>query len=61
MRAGKVVGKYKMAKHFELKIGEESFGYRRKPESIAAEAALDGLYAGRTSVAASLIGSRLAL
>ena len=38
MRVGKVIGKYKMAKHFELKIGEASFGYRRKPESIAAEA-----------------------
>ena len=41
VRAGKVVGKYKMAKHFELDIEEDSFGYRRKPESIAAEAALD--------------------
>ena len=51
VRVGKVVGKYKMAKHFELKIGEESFGYRRKPESIAAEAALDGLYVVRTSLA----------
>ena len=50
VRVGKVVGKYKMAKHFELKIGEESFGYRRKPESIAAEAALDGLYVVRTSL-----------
>ena len=51
VRVGKVVGKYKMAKHFELKIGEASFGYRRKPESIAAEAALDGLYVVRTSLA----------
>ena len=39
VRVGKVVGKYKMAKHFELDIEEDSFGYRRKPESIAAEAA----------------------
>ena len=51
VRAGKVVGKYKMAKHFELDIEEDSFGYRRKPESIAAEAALDGLYVVRTSLA----------
>ena len=51
VRVGKVIGKYKMAKHFELKIGEASFGYRRKPESIAAEAALDGLYVVRTSLA----------
>ena len=53
LRAGKVVGKYKMAKHFELDIEEDAFGYRRKPESIAAEAALDGLYVVRTSLPAS--------
>ncbi len=53
VRVGKVVGKYKMAKHFELDIEEDAFGYRRKPESIAAEAALDGLYVVRTSLPAS--------
>ena len=31
MRVGKVIGKYKMAKHFELDIAETSFSYRRKP------------------------------
>ena len=31
VRVGKVVGKYKMAKHFELDIEEDSFGYRRSP------------------------------
>ena len=51
VRVGKVVGKYKMAKHFDLDIEEDAFGYRRKPESIAAEAALDGLYVVRTSLA----------
>ena len=53
VRVGKVVGKYKMAKHFELDIEEDSFGYRRESESIAAEAALDGLYVVRTSLPAS--------
>ena len=52
VRAGKVVGKYKMAKHFDLDIEEDAFGHRRKPESIAAEAALDGLYVVRTSLPA---------
>ncbi len=52
LRAGKVVGKHKMAKHFELDIEDDAFGYRRKPESIAAEAALDGLYVVRTSLPA---------
>ena len=50
VRVGKVIGRYKVAKHFELHIEEDSFGYLRKPESIAAEAALDGLYVVRTSL-----------
>ncbi len=50
LRVGKVIGKYKMAKHFELGIADDSFSYRRKVESIAAEAALDGLYVVRTSL-----------
>ncbi len=50
LRVGKVIDKYKMAKHFELTITEESFTYRRKAESITAEAALDGLYVVRTSL-----------
>ncbi len=49
---GKVVNQYKVAKHFELEIGEVAFVFRRKADSIAAEAALDGLYIIRTSVPA---------
>lgn len=49
---GKVVNQYKVAKHFELEIGEATFAFRRKADSIAAEAALDGLYIIRTSVPA---------
>ena len=50
LRVGKVIGKYKMAKHFVLAIKDQSFGYRRDAESIAREAALDGLYVVRTSL-----------
>ena len=53
LRVGKVIGKYKMAKHFVLDIKDQSFGYRRDAESIAREAALDGLYVVRTSLPAS--------
>jgi len=52
VRVGKLINQYKVAKHFELTIGEATFSFRRKPESIAAEAALDGLYIIRTSVPA---------
>ncbi len=50
VRVGKVINQYKVAKHFELVIDERSFSFRRKPDSIATEAALDGLYIIRTSV-----------
>ena len=53
LRVGKVIGKYKMAKHFALDITETSLTYRRKGDAIAAEAALDGLYIVRTSVPAT--------
>ena len=50
-RVGKVIGRYKMAKHFEWSIDQKGlFTYRRNASSIAAEAALDGLYVIRTSV-----------
>ncbi|MGZ6670425.1 MAG: IS1634 family transposase [Solirubrobacteraceae bacterium] len=48
-RAGRVTNKYKVAKHFELEIADGVFGYRRKTEQIAQEAALDGIYVLRTT------------
>jgi hypothetical protein len=51
LRVGKVVNQYKVAKHFELSIGVASFSFQRKRQSIATEAALDGIYIIRTSVA----------
>src|SRR4030095_10584800 len=53
LRVGKVVNQYKVAKHFELAIGDNSFTFERKREAIAAEAALDGIYIIRTSVDAA--------
>jgi hypothetical protein len=48
-RAGRVINKYKVAKHFETEIADGSFSYRRKTEQIEAEAALDGIYVLRTT------------
>jgi transposase len=53
LRVGKLVNQYKVAKHFELAIGERTFTFARKLDAIAAEAALDGLYIIRTSVGAA--------
>ena len=50
VRVGKIINQYKVAKHFELVIGDAAFSFARKPDSIAAEAALDGIYIIRTSV-----------
>ena len=50
LRVGRVMDKYKMAKHFQLDITDDSFRYTRNPDSIAREAALDGLYVVRTSL-----------
>lgn len=49
-RVGRVVNKYKMAKHFSRTITDTSFTYARDEASIAEEAALDGLYVLRTNV-----------
>lgn len=53
LRAGSVLGKHKMKKHFEVSITEDSFSYRRNEESIREEAKLDDIYVVRTSVAVS--------
>jgi hypothetical protein len=57
LRVGKVIGRFKMAKHFDTIIEEQSFSYRRKEESIASEAALDGIYVIRTSVPKRVLGT----
>ena len=52
VRVGKIVNKYKVAKHFELSIGDASLSWVRRQDLIDSEAALDGLYIIRTSVSA---------
>lgn len=49
---GRVIDRFKMAKHFELLITDDRLGVARRTDTIAAEAALDGLYVLRTSVPA---------
>jgi hypothetical protein len=51
LRVGRVLNRHKMAKHFELVIGDDSFSFSRKEEQISAEAALDGFYVVRASAA----------
>lgn len=51
LRVGKTVNRFKVGKHFALDIAEDGFSYRRDEKKIAEEAALDGMYVIRTSVA----------
>ena len=60
-RAGKVINKYKVAKHFTLQITDGTFAYERKTQQITSEAALDGLYAIRTTLPAIRLGSSAAV
>jgi transposase len=57
LAVGRVLGHYKMGKHLQLRIEEESFDWQRKPASIEREASLDGIYVIRTSVLASQLSS----
>jgi hypothetical protein len=49
-RVGRIVGRFKVGKHFVREVGEGSFSYRRDQAKIDAEAALDGLYVIRSNV-----------
>jgi len=55
VEVGAVLDKHKMAKHFTLDIADSHFGFVRKAEDIAAEAALDGIYVVRTSLPATVL------
>lgn len=57
LRAGKVLGRFKMAKHFELTIGAGRLAWRRNEPKIAAESATDGIYVVRTSEPAARLSA----
>lgn len=53
LRVGRVIDRFKMAKHFVLRIEAGGFAFERNQEQIAQEAALDGFYVLRTNVPAA--------
>jgi len=55
LRAGKAASKYKMARHFDLEITDDSLTFTRNQENIGTEAALDGVCVIRTSVDAGAL------
>jgi transposase len=60
-RAGRVINKYKVAKHFTLQIADGAFAYQRNTQQITNEAALDGLYVIRTTLPAQKLGAPAAV
>jgi len=57
VRAGRVVAKYKMAKHYDLSVEQGRIAWSRRTDRIEAEAATDGIYVVRTSLPANTIGA----
>jgi hypothetical protein len=57
VRVDRVLRRRKVAKHFTTEITDDSIRYARDQDSIAAEAALDGIYVLRTSVASGDLDS----
>ena len=58
LRAGRILNRYKMGKHFQLRIEEDSFHYQRKTANIEREENLDGIYVIRTSVKNEVLSSQ---
>jgi len=52
LRVGKLLGRSKVGKHFQLRIEEHHFSWKRDQANIDREAALDGIYVIRTSLPA---------
>jgi len=50
LRVGRLINRYKVAKHFSIQISDDSLTYERKTRQIAEEAALDGFYVIRTDL-----------
>ena len=48
-KAGRVLDRYKMGKHFKTTIDEGVFRWQRRTAAVEAEAALDGIYVIRSS------------
>jgi len=58
LRAGKILNRYKMGKHFQLRIEDDRFHYERKTADIEREESLDGIYVIRTSVQQEVLSSQ---
>ena len=57
LKVGRVIERYKVAKHFDLVIEDNHFSYTRNLAAIKREAELDGIYVIRTGEAKKLLSA----
>jgi Transposase DDE domain len=57
LAVGPASNRYRVKKHFELEITDQTFIFARKHDQITAEASLDGFYVLRTSVPAQRLAT----
>ena len=55
VRVGRIINKYKMAKHFKIEIEDGKLEFGVDADSVQEESALDGIYVVRTSVEADAL------
>jgi CBS domain-containing protein len=61
LKAGAALGRFKMGKYFSIRVGEYSLSWHRKVENLAKDAAMDGIYVIRTSVAKEVLDAEQAV
>ena len=61
VRVARIVGKYRMAKHFLCVVTDHSFSYSRNQDRIEREKALDGFYVIRTSLPTATLSAQQAV
>jgi transposase len=60
-KAGKIINRHKMSKHFVLKIEDDLLAFERNPATIRREADIDGIYIVRTSERADVLSAENAV
>jgi transposase len=61
MKTGAALAKFRMAKFFSIRIHECGMSWHRKPELLAKDAAMDGIYVIRTSLPQEAMGAEQAV
>jgi transposase len=61
LKAGAVLGRFKMGKYFSIRVGDYSLSWHRKAENLAKDGSMDGIYVIRTSVAKEVMDAEQAV